>query len=367
MITIKPENINSVRFNFKDSFETTLNSMINSIKKSNFEIEYGIPSVLLLQFDSHYMNRKNDYEKILNFSNEVLEIFPGNISILVLKAESLMKLKKIEESKKILKFVTEELKPYSDMDEFSIGEAYLLLKNNEFAIKYYQKSSESGNLYGIHKLGSLYYTGDPELNIKINRNLAVKYLQKSANSGLAISEYNIGYCYYMGHVFEKDRKIACDWFEKAAKKGYLLAQYKLGSCYLNGVGVEENHLKAREWFQISANQGYPDSIQSLNFMEETENNPNKKESKEEEEMVQLGSPTQTHKIENPKKQNSVIKEMKNWRHSISILKSQSFYKNEKDSPVAVPESPLLSKSKNRESFFKSLKKNQSENGTKTKK
>eukprot|EP01080_Neovahlkampfia_damariscottae_P002231 gene2231-2405_t len=345
---IKPENINSVRMNFEDSFQKTLSSMKNSLKKSNFEIEYGIPSILLEQFDLQYMNRKNDYSKTLVFTNQALEIYPLNISILVLKAECLSKLKKIEESKKILNFVTKYLKPYSDMDEFSIGEAFLLLKNNEMAVKYYQKSSESGNNYALNKLGSIYYTGDSDLDIKVNRKLAVKYFQKSADEGFTISEYNIGYCYYMGHVFEKDRNIACDWFEKSAKKGYSIAQNKLGSCYLSGVGVEESYVKAKEWFKLAADNGYQDAIQSINFMDESEI--------KDVEVKEIPSPKSP--LSQTEKKKFSVKDIKNWRNSISVFKSQSFYKNqEKDQKFVVPpDSPLVQKSKKRGSFFNSIRK-----------
>jgi TPR repeat protein len=213
------------------------------------------------------MNRKFDFEKTLIFSNESLKVYPLSIPILVLKAECLMKLNNLEESKCILKMVT-SMRPYSPEDEFFIGEAFLLSKQTKDANIYYQKSMESGSLYGYHKIGNMYFTGESDLNINADKKFAVKYLQIAADKGFAMSEYNIGYCYYMGQGLEKDRNKASEWFEKSSIQGYAVAQFKLGQCYLNGSGVIENKQKGEEWIAKAAKIGHPDALLSLDLLKE---------------------------------------------------------------------------------------------------
>jgi TPR repeat protein len=242
-------------------------NILKSLRQLSFKFEYH-ENNLPKEFEIHYMNRKFDYEKTLKFSNESLKEFPLNIPILVLKAECLMKLDNVEESKRILKMVTISMKPYSATDEFFLGEAFLLLKQNKDANMHFQKSMESGSLYGYHKIGNMYFTGESDLNIKSDKTLAIQYLQKAANEGFAMSEYNIGYCYYMGQGLEKDRSKAMDWFEKSSNHGYAVAQFKLGQCLFNGTGVIEDKHKGEKWITKAAEYGHPDAILSLELLKE---------------------------------------------------------------------------------------------------
>ncbi len=65
------------------------------------------------------------------------------------------------------------------------------------------------------------------LGVKTNKAWAVKWYRKAAEQGDVGSQFNLGNCYHNGDGVPKDFAEAAKWYRKAAKKGYACAKMAL--------------------------------------------------------------------------------------------------------------------------------------------
>ena len=86
---------------------------------------------------------------------------------------------------------------------------------------------------------------------------AVKWYQKAAEQGHTDAQYNLALCYKNGIGVEKDEQKAVEWYQKAAEQRDAWAQYNLALCCMNGTGVEKNEQKAVEWYKKQLNKNMP--------------------------------------------------------------------------------------------------------------
>ena len=140
-----------------------------------------------------------------------------------------------------------------------LGHAYLsgwwgLAKNEEEAVKWYQKAAEQGYAKGQVRLGHAYLYGWG--GITTNEEEAVKWYRKAAEQGYAEGQYNLGNCFYSGYGVTKDEEEAMKWYHKAAEQGYGNSYYDLGLIYQYR---EENRSEAIKWYKKYADYWYKES------------------------------------------------------------------------------------------------------------
>jgi TPR repeat protein len=229
-----------------------------------------------------YTNRTKDFAMTNILADKLLRIYPLNLQALSLKAEA-------REGHDLFKFIVKQ-PCYDEYDEFAIAEAFLYLKQKQQAYSLYVSSSDKGCMYSQHKLGTIYFNGDPELKIPQNKKEALNYFLKAAGKGLALSQYNIGYCYYLGDGVPKDKQKAVSFYRMAAEQGYAVAEYKLGHCFENAIGVEENYDEAEKWYKRAAQKGHDGAMSALDLlMSKVQHEKEEKEKVEREEKERQNS------------------------------------------------------------------------------
>jgi len=156
------------------------------------------------------------------------------------------------------------------------------------AFKWYKKSADAGEPWGIDNLGLAYqygwsidedekkaadlYREATQLGWKaamghfawmlqnsaaVEKNLeeAVKWYRLGAERGNAYCQYNLGRCFQYAEGIEQDDERAVYWYQKAANQNHGGAALALGWMYENGRGVEKDHDKAHELYLKSAELG----------------------------------------------------------------------------------------------------------------
>ena len=115
------------------------------------------------------------------------------------------------------------------------------------------------------EVGSRYFRG---VGIKKDYKLAVKWFEKSANSGNPHAECSIAFCYYNGKGIKKNYKEALSWFIKAAEQGNSEAQNQIGVIYTKGNGTKKNLEQARLWFIKSSKNGFKEADENLRKLDD---------------------------------------------------------------------------------------------------
>lgn len=90
---------------------------------------------------------------------------------------------------------------------------------------------------------------------KKNNELALKYFQKAANMGDATAMYWVGRLCYGGEGCRRNLKRAADYFRLAIENGALRAYYMLADMYECGLGVQQDSREALRLYQQGAEQG----------------------------------------------------------------------------------------------------------------
>jgi hypothetical protein len=205
-----------------------------------------------------YTNRTKDFITSNILADKLLGMYPLNLQALALKGEARV-------GHEMFKFVISQ-PIYDANDEFAVAECYTSLGKKEEGLKLYQKSADQGCMYAEHKLGSLYFNGDADLKIAINKKEAVIWFLSAADRGFALSQYTLAYCYYLGDGIVKNRDLSVKYYHLAAEQGYSVAEHKLGHFYENAIGVEENFEEARKWYSRAASKGHEAAINALDLL-----------------------------------------------------------------------------------------------------
>jgi len=148
---------------------------------------------------------------------------------------------------------------------FAFGEG--INKNEDDAIRWFEKSATQGHSWAQYYLGKLYLE-------KGFRQKGIEWLRKSFVNGITkakyvIEEQDIDFMYYLGLSYLTGDKVKQDYleaskfFHKAAIKGHSKAQFNLGMMYSKGDGVIQDNKKAVRWFQIASDSGNLDAKFSL--------------------------------------------------------------------------------------------------------
>lgn len=131
--------------------------------------------------------------------------------------------------------------------------------NYDYAVYYYKKAVELGNIEAMNSLGICYLRG---YGVKRDDEKAAQLFVKSAEAGNRYAMHNAGWCYQTGRGVEKNIDKTLYWYGKSAELGFAKAQRKLGDIYYGkaeakgGQAEKNDYLKlAVEWYRKAANGG----------------------------------------------------------------------------------------------------------------
>ena len=136
-------------------------------------------------------------------------------------------------------------------------------KNDEKAIKWYEKSADQGDANAQDNCGIMYYEG---LGVEQSFEKAIYWHEKAAEQGHAKAQYNLALMYYVGEGVEQSFEKTIYWYEKSAEQGDAKAQNNLADMYYEGKGVERDYEKAIVLYKKAAEQGHPDAQYRLAWM-----------------------------------------------------------------------------------------------------
>lgn len=110
-----------------------------------------------------------------------------------------------------------------------------------------------------HRLGEMYFFGDPLAGVPQDHGQAAQHFQEAANAGDALAQANYGILLANGFGVPQDHQAALNYFEQAAAQGIGFAMHGLGAMYLSGDGVPRNETKAVLYFEKAVELGYMDA------------------------------------------------------------------------------------------------------------
>ena len=146
---------------------------------------------------------------------------------------------------------------------FYYGISFAIKNDHKMAFHWYKKSSDSGNSFGMCKLGNCYISGNESDGDLV---MAVSLYRKSAELGNSYAMTQLGYCYMQGHGVTSDDDMAFLLHQKSAELGNYTGMYYLGNHYYEGKGVVKNYIKAFKLFKLSADGGVILAQDALNKM-----------------------------------------------------------------------------------------------------
>ena len=124
--------------------------------------------------------------------------------------------------------------------------------NLELAAKWYQRTADAGDDWGMNNLGCCYYNGE---GVEQNYEQAVEWFRKAIEAENIDAMYNLAVCYYNGTGVEQDYEQAAEWCLKAAEAGNVYAMTFLGELYAAGNGVPQDSFQSWMWYQRAENAG----------------------------------------------------------------------------------------------------------------
>jgi|GEM_PF-6579196 len=139
-------------------------------------------------------------------------------------------------------------------------------QSNDEAFKWYRKSADAGEPWGINNLGVAYRNA---WGVEENDEKAAEFYHQAAKSGWPTAMENYAWMLYYGRGAEKDIKEAVKWYRLGAERGNAYCQYMLGWCFNSGEGVEQDYDKAVFWYQKAADQNNADALINLGYMYST--------------------------------------------------------------------------------------------------
>ena len=136
---------------------------------------------------------------------------------------------------------------------FYLNGLYPVKKDQEEAIKYFNKACDHNYAYALNNLGKIYET-------KGDTDMAFSYYYRSANLGESWACNKVGECYKNGEYTNKDIAKAIEYYKKAIESNHrtleYYAYYNLAEFYLNGnaeIGVTKDEDTAIEYLKIASN------------------------------------------------------------------------------------------------------------------
>ena len=95
---------------------------------------------------------------------------------------------------------------------------------------------------------------------------AVKWYQKAAEQGQVNAQYNLGFMYNNGVGMPQDYAKAKKWYRKAAEQGEAISQFNLGFMYHQGHGAPQDYIQAHMWYNLSAAQSITNAAKNRDLI-----------------------------------------------------------------------------------------------------
>ena len=116
--------------------------------------------------------------------------------------------------------------------------------NPETAAKWFSRSAELGNAYGMLNYALALQRGE---GVEKDVAKAIELLKEAAELGNAEAMNAYGMCFYSGDGVAKDAAEAVKWYRASAARGFAPAMDNLSSCYNLGVGVRKDEKEGLAW------------------------------------------------------------------------------------------------------------------------
>ncbi|MCX2983315.1 sel1 repeat family protein [Halieaceae bacterium IMCC14734] len=156
--------------------------------------------------------------------------------------------------------------------QLACGRLYLVQKNYDKALSFYESAVEQKNGRAAWQMGELYFEGRGHsgMSAGIPRDIkrATGYYEAAADQGIALGLVRLAMAYISGHQVAKDVSRAALYMSRAAEMGDPEAQRALGSMYMEGTGVPKNTARGFQWLEKAADQGESVAQFSLGVMYE---------------------------------------------------------------------------------------------------
>ena len=135
-------------------------------------------------------------------------------------------------------------------------------KNQNKAMRYYEKAADGGAAEAAMKLASEYGSAKDDAK-------AFKWYKKAAENGDASAAFALSHMYAAGKGVAKDEENSKYWLTISAANGFAHAQYMMGSMEYNRYQMNkdvEALTKAKMWLQKAAGQGNADAEKMLKIL-----------------------------------------------------------------------------------------------------
>ena len=114
-------------------------------------------------------------------------------------------------------------------------------KNLTEAMGWYEKAATKNNTRALNGLAYLYYHGDKDGGLEVNRTKAFNLFLRAANAKKTDGDslFNAGHCLWEGEGTERNRGRAIGFFQRAAREfGHFGSAHRLGIAHLSGQGFD---------------------------------------------------------------------------------------------------------------------------------
>lgn len=136
-------------------------------------------------------------------------------------------------------------------------------KNEEEAVKWYQKAAEQGHLNSQFNLGVIYAKGR---GVEQDYTRAFMWYQKAAEQGDVTAQATLAMMFMKGIGTDRNYEAAFEWYQSAAEKGHLNSMFHLGEMYAKGIGTHSDPELAFDWYRKAAESGHVNAQMNLGFM-----------------------------------------------------------------------------------------------------
>lgn len=155
--------------------------------------------------------------------------------------------------------------------QYILGETFFKSGNLSEAIKWFEKSVETGSYEALEALAELYYYGN---GIEIDYIKSYTYCEKAILTESAKAYYLMGRMNLYGEGRDINYPLALEYLNKAKSKDLESANYELGIIYEKGLGVVKDIEKAVSYYRAAKTGTSYKKIAEIRNNQEKDNNFN---------------------------------------------------------------------------------------------
>ncbi|MCR9192756.1 MAG: Smr/MutS family protein [Gammaproteobacteria bacterium] len=144
--------------------------------------------------------------------------------------------------------------------QYALGGYYWLgqsiRQSDQKAIELFMAAASQDFVWAIHQLGDIFCYGD---GVEKNLEQAKDYYQRASDLGFIIATRKLGHVYFFGNGVEKDQEKGCLLYKEAADSGDAHSAFNIGCAYFYGEGIEKNPALAFKYAKQAADADDPDA------------------------------------------------------------------------------------------------------------